>query len=176
MFDVRFVSRAAFLRGERGATCRLAAESFCDVETHGLRATVELAKDGRVLSCVSVEIGTVAPGGIVTFELPVETRMKPGWRDMRVKLSGLDPSGREVTAEKTLRTGIGPLHAPRMTALIQDSNDDVENAAAMGFTDGQYGDSSDFTVKNDLSLTNRYLQAFGQSLDCLLYTSPSPRD
>ena len=165
LFDVRFVSRAAFLRGERGATCRLAAESFCDVETRGLRATVELAKDGRVLSCVSVEIGTVAPGGIVTFELPVETRMKPGWRDMRVKLSGLDPSGREVTAEKALRTGIGPLHAPRMTALIQDSNDDVENAAAMGFTDGQYGDGSDFTVKNDLSLTNRYLQAFGQSLD-----------
>lgn len=164
-FDIRFVGRASFVRGEGEARVRLEAESFSEGEVRDVRATMELVKDGRVVSRRESALGTVAARGRATFEFPVETRVKPGWRELKVKLTGRDAAGREVAAEKTLRTGIGPRRAPRMTAYIQDSNLDVANAAKMGFTDGQYGDGSNFTVKNDLSDANVHLKAFAQSLD-----------
>ena len=164
-FDVRFVGRASFVRGEEGARMRLEAENFSGGEVRDVRAAMELVRDGRGVSRSESVLGTVPAGGRATFAFPVETRVKPGWRELKVKLTGRDAAGRTVVAEKTLRTGIGPRHAPRMTALIQDSNLDVANAAKMGFTDGQYGDGSNFTVKNDLSSTNAHLQSIAQSLD-----------
>ena len=164
-FDIGFVGRASFVRGEEDARVRLEAESFAKGEIRDVRATMELVKDGKILSHGESVLGTIAAGGKAMFSFPVETRVKPGWRDLKVKLTGRDAAGRSVVAEKTLRTGIGPRHAPRMTALIQDSNLDVANAAKMGFTAGQYGDGSNFTVKNDLSASNVHLQSIGRSLD-----------
>lgn len=164
-FDIRCLSRMAFVRGEEGAKCRMAAESFLDVAVRDVRVEMELVKDGKIVSRSVSDVGTVPPRGVATFELPVETRMRPGWREIRVRLTGLDPAGRPVSAEKTLRTGIGPRHAPRMPAICEDSNSDVAAAAAMGFTVGMFGDGSDFTVKNDVSSTNAHLRALERSLD-----------
>ena len=61
----------------------------------------------------------------------VETRLRPGWKDLTVTIGG---------RAHRVRYGIGPHVADRMTVCMQNSNQEIEGPARLGFTQGQYGD------------------------------------
>ena len=87
----------------------------------------------------------------------VETRLRPGWKDMKVTIGG---------REHPVRYGIGPHVADRMTLCMQNSNQEIAGPAQVGFTQGQYGDGKRrFVVDGIPSADDPQLAEVMRSLD-----------
>lgn len=135
--EVRAVSRRAFARDEREARVELEAENFAGCAVRGLKAAIRMDKgDGPV--CETRDLGTLEPGARVRFGLAFCPRLRTGWRPVEVTLSGAGADGAPVALVKTVYVGVAPLHAPRMSFLITDSMEDIDNVAALGFNMGCY--------------------------------------
>lgn len=135
------------------AVAAFAATAAADARIVGRAAFVR----GETNATVTVERLDGATGAAERRTVPVETRLRPGWKSLSVKFGD---------SVETVRYGIGPQTPERMPLVIQDSNRDVAGPADIGFTCGQYGDGKVcFAVTDVPDADNRYLPGVIRSLD-----------
>ena len=155
--SANITGRAAFVRGERNATleievANLSGAALEDVEVEysdwmdalprnigraearssQQEAPLDLVLQRRLLP--PFRLGALPAGGTARLELPVETRLSPGWRTLRLVLRGRAPGGDAVERAQALRVGIGPEAQDRLSALMWFADSDPKTIADYGFT------------------------------------------
>lgn len=141
--ELDVASPRAFLRASGKRDFRVKLTNFSGETLKSVELTLARG-DERIVRRAE----DVAADGSIQAVFPVETRLKPGWRDCTVTAKGVTVSGREVRGELKTAIGVGPRPGDRMLALMQDSNDLVKECADCGVTVGQFGDGSRFIVKD----------------------------
>ena len=149
--------RAAFAHGEEGAALQVEARNLGGEAIEDLVAEVGRDDENVVATlpgsagilpadssaggvAAAIPLGAIPAGGTVRFAVPVETRLSPGWRDLRISLRGRAPDGGVVECKRTFRVGIGPgpasgVHVPeRLPALMWFADSDPKTIAGYGFT------------------------------------------
>lgn len=123
----------AFPRGS-AAERRFAFSNSASAPMDDVRVSVEqFCGTGRVRA-QDFSLGTIAAAGRAELSVPLETRVRPGWHPIRLTVRWKGGRGEDLSSEKVFRYGIGPAPADRMMTLMWGFGDDVEDAAALGFT------------------------------------------
>ena len=134
-----YVGRLAFERAEANAKLKLALANFSGAPVTNVKVKGrELTADGTVVASFDIAVDGVPPNGDRAFDVPVETRVRPG--DIRFEL---DIAAQTERGAKTLRhelaARIGPTYyADRMPALMWGFDAPVSTLADFGFTHGLY--------------------------------------
>lgn len=151
-FAANIVGRAAFVRGEKDANLEIAVANMSGAAVEDAEAVLEpkdeaaagMRPSGRVeptrlkaaspIAAATHPLGTIPAGGAAKFSVPVETRLSPGWRTLRLAVRGRTPDGGTVECARTLRVGIGPEAPSRLPALLWYADAAPETIASYGFT------------------------------------------
>ena len=159
--------RSAFVRGETNAVFRICvgnrgAEALGGVEAR----VVQLGDGGGAVGEARVHVGAVAAGGEAEAAVPLETRLRPGWRKLDVFVAGRLASGSEVTACSRLDYGIGPAQGDRMIVQMWHYNETTTNAAEhavaeFGFTHG----FNKFGIRGIAKLSDEWRREYIRRLD-----------
>ena len=129
-FAVSAEGRAAFERGEPNARLAIAVEDLSGKPASGLKVSaVQLDAGGARVAEASAAVAADATGAVARVDIPVETRVRPGWQKLRVTVTSAD--GR--TASKDVRFGVGPRHADRMPVVMWQGGA-AKDVASFGFT------------------------------------------
>lgn len=102
--------RQAFVRGEEGAAYRLRLVNYDAVPHEAAEAVVEQELANGETRRLTLSLGTLLPNAQVQTAYPIETRLTPGWRILRVTVR--DKAG-ETVGGGTLSYGIGPAVSDR---------------------------------------------------------------
>ncbi len=133
-FAATIAGRAAFVRGERDASLEVEVANLTGAAVDGVEATLEPLGESAPVNSATHSLGLLPVGGTARFKIPVETRLTPGWRTMRLVLRGRAPDGGAVECANTLRVGIGPEAPARLTALMWYAEAEPKIIADYGFT------------------------------------------
>ncbi len=126
--------RAAFVRGERDASLEVEVANLTGANVEGVEAALEPLGESPPIAPAVRSLGTLPAGGTARFKIPVETRLTPGWRAVRLVLRGRAPDGGAVECAQTLRVGIGPEAPARLPALMWHADAEPSTLADYGFT------------------------------------------
>ena len=151
-FAANVAGRAAFVRGEKDASLEVEIANLTGAAVDGVEVALEsedgagegMRPSGRVgstwlkaaspIQAAARSLGALPAGGTARFAVPVETRLTPGWRTLRLVLRGRAPDGGAVACEQTLRVGIGPEAPARLSALMWYAEAEPKTIADYGFT------------------------------------------
>lgn len=135
--DVAVVGRTAFVRGETNAAVSIRVGNVTSAAISNVCVAVEQFVEGGRVSRRERAIGSLGAGESLSFPFAVETRVRPGWRALRVSLAGRDAAGGPVGCERTFRVGVGPREGDGMPALMWGYGVALEPVLAdFGFTHG----------------------------------------
>lgn len=151
-FAAAIAGRAAFVRGERDASLEVEVANLTGAPVDDVEVALEpddgaaegMRPSGRVgstrlkaaspIQAAVRSLGALPAGGTARFAVPVETRLTPGWRALRLDLRGHAPDGGAVQCTTTLRVGIGPEAPARLPALMWYADAEPSILADYGFT------------------------------------------
>jgi len=149
-FAVHVEGRAAFVRGEEGATLHLKAQSAFTESISDACARLEQFAEETCVRATDLKLGTIVPGATADLTCAVETRVRPGWHRLRVAISGKTAAGKVVELERVFRVGIGPRFSDRLPALMWGFRAPTETLVDYGFTHGlSYMPTGDATVADN---------------------------
>ncbi len=135
--DVAVEGRTAFVRGETNAAVTIRVGNVTSTAISNVCAVAEQFVEGGRVRRGEFRLGTLAAESSASFPCAVETRIRPGWRALRVSLTGKDAGGNAVESVRTFRIGVGPRDGDGMTALMWGYGAAMEPALAdFGFTHG----------------------------------------
>ena len=126
--------RAAFIRGEVDAERVFTVENRSGVALHDVQATIEQTAGARPVSRTVKSLGMLADGAAAEVVCGIETRLRPGWRSMRVTVNGRDSANAEVKSSQEFALGIGPKAGDRMMVLMWEFNAPPKALGDFGFT------------------------------------------
>ncbi len=135
--DIAIGGRTVFVRGETNAVVSLRVSNVTSVAISNVCAVAEqFVEGGRVRRCERV-IGVLGAGEVVSYPCGIETRVRPGWRALRVSVTGDGAAEGRVGHVRTFRLGVGPCEGDGMPALMWGYGAALEPVLAdFGFTHG----------------------------------------
>lgn len=114
----RTPGRMAFERGETNTVCEIVVANRSGDPLSGVCVKYEqFCDEGRVKTS-EVSVGDMAEGETVEVPFSPETRVRPGWHQLRASLEGRGADGRMVSFAKLIRYGIGPKYADRLRTTM----------------------------------------------------------
>ncbi len=128
--------RTAFVRGETNAVVSVRVRNAVEAALSNVCVVVEqFVESGRVRR-TERRIDGIPAGGDALLACGIETRVRPGWRTMRVSADGCraDGGGRACVS-RIFRVGVGPRVGDAMPALMWGYDPGLEGVIAdFGFT------------------------------------------
>lgn len=126
----------AFVRAEP-AQVKLVAENFTSVGLREVVASVSWAADLGVADR-TVSLGELKAGARKPWAVPLETRLRPGFHDLVVTLSGRTADGVSVTRRQVLPLQIGPRYPDTLKMAIWGFDGGISDVAAFGFNHAHF--------------------------------------
>ena len=134
--SARVVGRLAFERAEEDAVLELALEGIALEDKAGLVVeAVQFDACGMEVRRTVQSRSAFSRQETSGLSIPVETRLKPGRSELRVKVSAASTDGR-IDETWTFELRIGPRFADRMPSVMWGMGNTTRDLADFGFTHG----------------------------------------
>lgn len=125
----------AFVRGSDAANLSLSLFNGTG-GVKGIDVVLEQFGEGGLLARTTRQFDSLASGKSVVLEVPLETRLRPGWHPLRISGCAESADGGQIAFTNVVRYGIGPQSGDRMTTLMWGFSAPPADLAEMGFTHG----------------------------------------
>jgi len=126
----------SFVRGCEAAKMGLSVVNGTGGEMSGLAVSIEQFGEMGLVRRSERLLGAAAPGRPAVVEIPLETRIRPGWHPLRVISRARAKDGVERAYTNIVRYGIGPQAGDRMMTLMWGFNAPPAALSDLGFTHG----------------------------------------
>ena len=136
MVSITTEGRAAFRRGESPATVSLKVKNTSKDGIIGAHAVVEQLVEESCVRKQEIVLGDLSAGAESVAPCEIETRVRPGWHQLRVTVTGRRGDGTDLREVHDVRLGIGPRLGDRMTALMWGFHAKPKTLADFGFSHG----------------------------------------
>ena len=162
----RTPNRVAFERGETGAELEVIVEN----RSGGVLTDVQVAyeqycAEGRVRTAAKT-LGALEADATAAVPFAPETRIRPGWHQLRATFEGTASDGNRLRFAKLIRYGIGPVYDTNRLSVTMwglPANLPSEKLLELGFTHGYiYAGGpddleSDYDAKRNLDIFDKAL-------------------